>query len=124
MASRKKAPRENSHINRQNTEPGDNSANHYSTSPYSTVHMYASVNTHAQCLIQYTVLFYKCLPGTVGIFSQVHLISDSVAVQCLRLCWHNLPRNNGLMCPHICMEWEKHSPKSAVLYACSHACGA
>lgn len=28
------------------------------------------------------------------------------------------------MCPRICIEWEKHSPKSAVLYACSDACGA
>lgn len=86
--------------------------------------MYTSVNLPAQSLIQYSVLFYKCLLLTVGIFSQVHLIPDSVAVQCSRLCWHNLPGNNGLMCSRICIEWEKHSPKSAVLYACSDACGA
>ncbi|KAF5902510.1 Uncharacterized protein DAT39_007781, partial [Clarias magur] len=54
----------------------------------------------------------------------VHLIPESVAAQRSRLCWHNLPGNNGLMCPRICIEWEKHSPKSAVLYACSDACGA
>lgn len=86
--------------------------------------MSVSVNPHAQSLNQYSVLLYKCLLLTVGIFSQVHVISNSVAVQCSRLCWHNLPGNNGLMCPRICIEWEKHSPKSAVLYACADACGA
>lgn len=82
-----------------------------------SVHLYASVNSRAQCLTQYSVLFYKCQPLTVKILSQVHLIAESVAVQCLGVCWHNLPGNNGLMCPYICIEWKKHSPKSAVLYA-------
>lgn len=86
--------------------------------------MYASVNTHTQSQTQYSLLFYTCLFLIVGIFSQVHLIPESVAVQCSRLCWHNLPGNNGLMCPHICIEWEEHSPKSVVLYASSDACGA